>query len=117
MNWTWSHLKSLRMSLWLKAYIIVVGAAWILIPALLEQHSKGTDFETAFWAIIQRPVKFGLTPTEWAISLGLALFLGWFTFFSHSKRIKEGDKVAVFLMFCGSAAGLISLAIRHLGHA
>jgi hypothetical protein len=112
----WLRLQPLRMSPWLYGVIFIEFLVFMLPPIGFEWARNGHDLAKAFFTVNWRHATGFPSAVEIALTILLALPLLWFTYFSNNKHVKEGDKFAVFLMFCGAGIGLIVMVSRYIFH-
>jgi len=100
------------MSPWLVA---VIFGSFVLYNGLIvwEHHVPGGTFHDAVWSWHQQETASGPSRAELASAVILQACLIWFTFFSGSKRVTKGDKIAVSWMLGGAAIGWIAIIVRH----
>ncbi len=110
----WLRLQPLRMSPWLLAWILFEFLAVLLPPICFEWTRNGHDWAKAFLAAGQQRARGVLTPLDIALAGLLTPPFIWFTYFSNNKRVRDSDKFAVFLMFCGAGLGLIVMILRYI---
>ncbi len=110
---SWLRWQKENLSVWLHVYLIVTIIPAALIPILIEQRRLGSDFKTAFVAWVDQLAKRGPTTYDYLLSAAILIFLGWFTYFSNSPRVKDSDKFYVFLLFCISTLGAVQQLLIH----
>ena len=94
------------------ATVIVVWILYMVLFVAPYWHTSGGDFNKAFVAAMQARQTSGPRAIEIELILVLQAALIWFTYFSKSSLVRDHDKFAVFLMFCGAAVGGVILLAR-----
>lgn len=94
------------------ATVIVVWIFYMVLLVAPYWHASGGEFNKAFVAAMQDRQTSGPRAIEIELTFALQAGLIWFTYFSKSNLVKDHDKFAVFLMFCGAAVGEVILVVR-----
>jgi hypothetical protein len=108
-RYSWLNWQPIRTSRWLNTYL-AVSVPIVLVPAfLLELHHNGGHLFQAYQTLARQEGAYRLAMTllfaDWA-------FLVWFTFFTKSKKVTDGDKFAVFIGICAFVCILVSMVLR-----
>lgn len=110
----WLRWQPLRCSPWLGVYLAAALFLPLLAPAFLEWRRDGTEFWQAYETWAHRYDTGALWLFYILYALATAGFLVWFTYFSRSPRVKDADRLFVFLMLCGASVGWIIMIVRAL---
>ncbi len=93
-RFSWLTLHSTKMSRWLNVYLYASFPFILIPPILIEMHHNGGNFVRAYQTIGNEQGAYRMAAllvfVVWAI-------LVWFTFFTKSKQVTDGDKFHVFI--------------------
>ncbi len=103
----WLHWQKLRLSLWLTVALLLVGLPSLIVlfvmPLVqaLPRLQEGSPDE----ALRLAHEMVSAASPAWLNVYALLTQAGlvWFTYFSGSRRVKDGDKFVVFLVMCIAA--------------
>jgi hypothetical protein len=101
-----------KPSQWLNITIIVCSV-FMFGLIFWEGHVPGGTFYDAIRSWHQRETGSGPSGVELASAIILQAGLIWFAFFSGSKRVTKGDKIAVSWMLGGAAVAWLLMVVRH----
>ena len=109
----WLRWQPIRFSSWLVATVFGWGILYTGLLIAPYWRSNDGDLIKLYFAAVKVRVARGPSAIEVALSVLLTAGLFWFTYFSKNSRVKDHDKFAVFLMFCGAAAGWSLMLVRY----
>ena len=111
-RYSWLNWQPIRTSRWLNVYLMASVPIVLIPPFMLEMFHNGGHFAQAYQKLARQEGSYRLAVilvfVEWA-------FLVWFTFFTKSKKVTDGDKFFVFIGSCAFACVLLVMALRS-GH-
>jgi hypothetical protein len=108
-KYSWLNWQPIRTSRWLNIYL-TVSVPLVFVPAfMLELHHNGGHFLQAYQTLARQEGSYRLAVilvfVDWA-------FLVWFTFFTKSEKVTDGDKFAVAIGIFAFVCVLLLMVLR-----